>query len=81
MKDSLSNSIGWGCANALQISALALTGSCTLLGMSALIPNNHMPQSIEDAARRLADASVVVGTCRVLIWTFTKWNLEEHRLC
>jgi|GEM_PF-6825828 len=36
MKDSLSNGgIGWGCANALQISAIALTGSCTLLGMSA----------------------------------------------
>lgn len=72
--------IGWGCGAALVSSAIALTGSWTLLGMSWLIPNNHMPDAVEDAARRLAATSVLVGSISALGLVTAVAKSEEERL-
>lgn len=82
MKDnsSLSNSIGWGCTAALTVSALALAGSCTLLGMSWLIKDNHAPKGVEDTARRVAQTAFLSKRVISCGWNNSRSNFRVRAI-
>lgn len=76
----IAEGIGWGCTAALISSAIALTGSCTIKGMSWIIKDNHMPSFIEEGAERVAKTALIVSGLSVVGGILAGAIAENERL-